>query len=394
MQVNYLLSGIDKYNEFYETQKIYLKKDIKQNSVITFIASTFSETEKNKAYYTKFIDYFKNIDITFKETYLIDNNVSKDIAKNYIDKSDIIFIMGGDTLREIKDIKKYNLILNLVKRNGITIGVSAGSINMAKNVALAKDIDDNIYDHSFYKGIGLVDLNIEPHFDFNNLNHNKDIIEISSNNKIICLPNESFIRIENNDVEIIGDYYIFDSSGITLNDIKLFILNGTNENYKLLEKWCSQEEIYKHFEQRILSYDEIVDKYSKRCNINSNVPVYMIYYKSEPIGIIQYKKIDTETSKLYKVSSLDSYDIDIFIGNLQMHSKKIGEKVIKLFTNYLINIKGAKTLTLVPLIDNLKAINCYKKCGYKIKGQIEMPNTIGEVKKYLVMEVVYERNNS
>lgn len=77
-----------------------------------------------------------------------------------------------------------------------------------------------------------------------------------------------------------------------------------------------------------------------------------------------------------------------------MHSKKIGEKVIKLFTNYLINIKGAKTLTLVPLMDNLKAINCYKKCGYKIKGQIEMPNTIGEVKKYLVMEVVYERNNS
>ena len=85
MQVNYLLSGIDKYNEFYETQKIYLKKDIKQNSVITFIASTFSETEKNKAYYTKFIDYFKNIDITFKETYLIDNNVSKDTAKRYID---------------------------------------------------------------------------------------------------------------------------------------------------------------------------------------------------------------------------------------------------------------------------------------------------------------------
>ena len=44
---------------------------------------------------------------------------------------------------------------------------------MAKNVAIARDIDDNIPDHSFYKGIGLVDINIEPHFDLNNTIHNK-----------------------------------------------------------------------------------------------------------------------------------------------------------------------------------------------------------------------------
>ena len=38
--------------------------------------------------------------------------------------------------------------------------------------------------------------------------------EISKDNKIICLPDKSFIRIENDNIEIIGDYYMYDKDGI------------------------------------------------------------------------------------------------------------------------------------------------------------------------------------
>lgn len=34
-------------------------------------------------------------------------------------------------------------------------------------------------------------------------------------------------------------------------------------DYKMLYKWCSNPKVYKYFEQRILSYEEIVDKYKK-----------------------------------------------------------------------------------------------------------------------------------
>ena len=210
--VNYLLSGIDKEKGFSELQTKYLKQDIKDTNVITFIASTFSNIEKTNMYLDIMIKWFKNIGITFKEAYLINDLVNPSQAKEYIDKSDVVFIMGGDTLEQIKNINKYNIIPNLQKRNGITIGISAGSINMAKNVAIARDIDDNIPDHSFYKGIGLVDINIEPHFDLNNTIHNKDIIEISKDNKMICLPDDSFIRIDK-DINIIGDYYMYDKEG-------------------------------------------------------------------------------------------------------------------------------------------------------------------------------------
>lgn len=210
--IKYLLSGIDREKGFYKLQAKYLSQDIKNANVITFIASTFSDIEKTNKHLETMINWFKNIGIAFKETYLINDLVSPIKAKEYIDKSDVVFIMGGDTLEQIKNINKYGIIPNLQKRNGITIGISAGSINMAKDVALARDITDNIPEHSFYKGIGLVNINIEPHFDLNNTMHNKDIIEISKNNKIICLPDESFIRIEK-DINIIGDYYIYDKDG-------------------------------------------------------------------------------------------------------------------------------------------------------------------------------------
>jgi len=210
--INYLLSGIDKEKGFSNLQAKYLKQDIKNTNVITFIASTFSDIEKSNKYLNIMLNWFENINITFKEAYLINDLVTQEQAREYIDKSDVVFIMGGDTLEQIKNINKYNIIPNLQKRNGITIGISAGSINMANDVAIARDIDDNIPEHSFYKGIGLVDINIEPHFDLNNTFHNKDIIDISKTNKIICLPDESFIRIENK-IDIIGDYYIYDKEG-------------------------------------------------------------------------------------------------------------------------------------------------------------------------------------
>jgi len=377
MKINYLLSGVDKELGFTSEHAKYLKQDIKDNSTITFIASAFSDIEKTDKYLSIMINWFKKIDITFKEVHLVNDLVTPQQAQQYINKSDIVFIMGGDTLLQMKNINNYNIISNLKNREGITIGISAGSINMADNVVLARDLDDNVPDHSFYKGIGLVNINIEPHFDLNNLKHNPDIIEISKDNKIVCLPDESFIRIQNDNIEIIGDYYIFYKNGITYNDIKLSLLEDKEENYKLLEKWCSNEKIYKHFEQRILSYSEIKNKYNGRCNEDSDVPVYMINYKDQKIGIIQYKKIN------------DTFDIDIFIGETNFHNKGIGKQVINLFTNYLINIKGAQKFSLVPLKDNLNAIRCYEKCGYKVVKEIKDKNTIGEEKEYVQM--MYEK---
>ena len=93
MRINYLFSDISKEQGFNEIQREYLKKDIKNNDTIVFIATTFDDYEKNDLYYNNLIKHFKNIDITFNKAYLIDNRVAKDLAKDYILKSNIIFLI-------------------------------------------------------------------------------------------------------------------------------------------------------------------------------------------------------------------------------------------------------------------------------------------------------------
>ena len=42
----------------------------------------------------------------------------------------------------------------------------------------------------------------------NNIDYLKEIMKLSKYQKIYSLPNDSFIRIENKEIEFIGDYYI------------------------------------------------------------------------------------------------------------------------------------------------------------------------------------------
>jgi aminoglycoside 6'-N-acetyltransferase len=169
------------------------------------------------------------------------------------------------------------------------------------------------------------------------------------------------------------------------NKIKLRLISDSKKDYKYLEKWYQEEEIYSHFEQRILNYDEIKEKYSKRTSNNSKIPVYMIEYNDIPVGIIQYQVVKKENKKLYKISGNKVYEVDIFIGDLKLHNKGIGSKTVNLMTNYLILEEKADKVVMCPLKENKNAIRCYEKCNYEIKNEFRTEDTIGNIQDYVVM---------
>lgn len=170
-----------------------------------------------------------------------------------------------------------------------------------------------------------------------------------------------------------------------LNEVLLRKLQDNDYDYKLLEKWYQQEEIYLHFEQRKLNFNEIRNKYYPRTLDNANVPVYMIEYNNKPIGIIQYKLINEENKQLYKLDVDNGYELDIFIGELDYHSKGIGQKSIKIMSNYLFEEKQANLLVMCPLKDNISAIRCYKKCGFIEKSKFVTEDTIGTLQEFVLM---------
>ena len=61
-------------------------------------------------------------------------------------------------------------------------------------------------------------------------------------------------------------------------DIYLRDIVDSDEEYKRLYSWCLNPSVYEYFEQRVLSYDEVVNKYKRRVG-NEDVKTLIIVYK-------------------------------------------------------------------------------------------------------------------
>lgn len=183
--------------------------------------------------------------------------------------------------------------------------------------------------------------------------------------------------------KLLSSSYIEES--LNNDDVSLRKLCNTEADYRLLEKWYKEEEIYSHFEQRILNYEEIVKKYYPRTLIDAKVPVYVIEYSNKPVGIIQYQKINKENKELYNLEDNNSYEMDVFVGELNLHNKGIGKKSVKLMANYLFKESNADLIVMCPLKENINAIRCYEKVGFKINGEFITEDTIGDAQKYVLM---------
>ena len=209
-----LISGSFTRMEIYQEIIDFLNKYSLNNKNIAFITADFSDYSNNDKYIKKLIKLFNDKKFIFNSVYIIDNRIDSYEMKNYIKDSDIVFLLGGDTLKQIKFINKFKLKNIIKEKNKVVIGMSAGSINMAKRVVLARDIDDGIPNLSIYKGIGITDINIEPHCDFRNEEHWKDIEEASKYSNIIVMHDDCYIIVDNDVTSYYGSYVKMTNSSI------------------------------------------------------------------------------------------------------------------------------------------------------------------------------------
>ena len=63
----------------------------------------------------------------------------------------------------------------------------------------------------FYKGLGLVDITIDPHFDISNEEQVAEAEKYSQAQKIIGLPNNSAIIINEGKTQYLGPKYIYEN---------------------------------------------------------------------------------------------------------------------------------------------------------------------------------------
>lgn len=193
--IKYLFSNIDKVNGFSELQSKYLSKDLRNCNNILFVPGDY-DNEKYTIYKDKIISWFDNIGISFKENHLVSLD---DELNDY----DVIFLMGGNPIKQIEIINKINL-RNIINKAKVVIGVSAGAINLSNEAIYYNDYSEKI---EIYNGISLTDINVYPHFDINNKEFLEEVKMVSKIKTLIALPNESFIKLDDEQIEFCGDCY-------------------------------------------------------------------------------------------------------------------------------------------------------------------------------------------
>lgn len=200
--IKYLFSNVDKVNGFNEQQIKYLSIDLKTCKSILFVPGDYDK-EKYIIYKDKIINWLKSIEVSFSECYFTGLD---DELKSY----DVIFLMGGNPINQIEIINKINL-KNIINKAKVVIGVSAGAINLSEEAIYYNDYSEKI---EMYDGIGLTDINVYPHFDITNKDFVEEVKMVSRLKSLIALPNNSFIKIDDKQIEFIGDSFKVDKENI------------------------------------------------------------------------------------------------------------------------------------------------------------------------------------
>lgn len=200
--------NVGRGNAIYDMKEIdeeVVKMCGKDNPNFLFIglANSFADS-----YY----DYVKKIykDLGCETVYLKKKNVlnNPDIVKNKIEKADIIYVGGGDTLKLMETLYEYNIdehIKNAISRDCVVAGVSAGAIMLCK-----KGFSDSLIirgesdKYTYVDGLGVVDLSICPHYHSDEKKDNHLVAALKKDKNIVYgLENCAALKIENDKMTVI-----------------------------------------------------------------------------------------------------------------------------------------------------------------------------------------------
>lgn len=124
-------------------------------------------------------------------------------AQKAVAEADVVWLSGGDTPTQFKYFQEYGLDSIIKQHNGVIIGMSAGSINLAKTCICTLSCEH--YRQEIYEGLGCVDISVEPHFVRDPVS--EELLELSKEYVIYGLCDNGMIVCQNGACEYVGEVY-------------------------------------------------------------------------------------------------------------------------------------------------------------------------------------------
>lgn len=98
---------------------------------------------------------------------------------------------------------------------------------------------------------------------------------------------------------------------------------------------------------------------------------FIIYLNELPIGFIQtcdlyaYRTLCPKPKGVFCHEEPGTFCLDLFIAEENLLGKGYGTRIVRAFTEKLIDEFNAKKILIDPGVHNLRAIRCYEKAGFK-----------------------------
>lgn len=159
---------------------------------LSFLVVSIQDSEQDAFYLEKTLSEIKSTGASDIDVFKLANE--KFIAKK---EYDVIFVCGGNTFDYLDRIRKTGLDKFIIdfaqKDDSIYVGVSAGSILVGPDIAIAEDEDPNNIGLTDLRGLCLTDYIIYPHYrkelkvwlDEFRKNRDFEIIELQDDQAII-----------------------------------------------------------------------------------------------------------------------------------------------------------------------------------------------------------------
>lgn len=93
-----------------------------------------------------------------------------------------------------------------------------------------------------------------------------------------------------------------------------------------------------------------------------------------PVGYVvysdlySYAKLDAAPKGVFTKEPRGSYSFDLFIGEEDCLGRGIGTRIVESFCDKLFDLPSVRRIVIDPSTDNLRAIACYRKVGFKDIG--------------------------
>ncbi|MCH4827251.1 MAG: Type 1 glutamine amidotransferase-like domain-containing protein [Carnobacterium alterfunditum] len=211
MNTHYYLGWFTDF--FPERLSQMLRDDITDRKSLVMISSNPLDAKVDGTVERSWLDH---AGILFDDYYLINHGIKKEAAHTLIQNASVIFLLGGDTLKQNEFLMAYGMSECIRKSNAVVIGASAGAINMSAKWLCSKNFGYQVKENAFYNGIGLDNFSVLSHFDLENNMAlvQSELSSLSVEMKIYASNKDCALRIKGDKIDIFGNVYAFSHSKI------------------------------------------------------------------------------------------------------------------------------------------------------------------------------------